>query len=221
MGGRRPARRGFFRAGAVEPHAVFRRPRVHAVAAIVFYDTASAVQSRAGAGSRWPWFRARRERRNSAGLLEKIFAKFFWLDRDSRALAVKDLRMFWRDTTQWGQSVMLFGLLGVYIINLRNFTHQLTSAFWVNLVAFLNLVRVLVEPGHGDDAVCVPAIFARRPAAVDRRHGADGAGARRQNQILAGQHDVAGRDLRPHHAVVLSAENVVGPRGVFRRGHHA
>ena len=47
--------------------------------------------------------------------------------------------MFWRDTTQWGQSVMLFGLLGVYIINLRNFTHQLTSPFWINLVAFLNL----------------------------------------------------------------------------------
>ena len=47
--------------------------------------------------------------------------------------------MFWRDTTQWGQSVMLFGLLGVYIINLRNFTHQLTSAFWINLIAFLNL----------------------------------------------------------------------------------
>jgi hypothetical protein len=56
-----------------------------------------------------------------------------------RALAVKDLRMFWRDTTQWGQSVMLFGLLGIYIINLRNFTHQLTSPFWVNLVAYLNL----------------------------------------------------------------------------------
>ena len=49
------------------------------------------------------------------------------------------LRMVWRDTTQWGQTVMLFGLLGVYIINLRNFTHQLTSPFWINLVAFLNL----------------------------------------------------------------------------------
>jgi hypothetical protein len=34
---------------------------------------------------------------------------------------------------------MFFGLLGVYIINLRNFTHQLTSPFWINLVAFLNL----------------------------------------------------------------------------------
>jgi len=103
----------------------------------VFYHTASAVQSRAGSG--WNWFRARQNRRPSAGLLEIIAAKFSWLDRDTRALAVKDLRMFWRDTTQWGQSVMLFGLLGVYVINLRNFTHQLTSPFWVNLVAFLNL----------------------------------------------------------------------------------
>ena len=104
-----------------------------------FYGTASAVQSRAGAGGLRPWRRVRREKRGSAGLLERIFAQLFWLDRDSRALAVKDLRMFWRDTTQWGQSVMLFGLLGVYIINLRSFTHQLNSAFWVNLIAYLNL----------------------------------------------------------------------------------
>ena len=105
----------------------------------LFYGTASAVQSRAGAGSRWRRLGARHENRNSTGLLEKIFAKLFWINRDSRALAVKDLRMFWRDTTQWGQSVMLFGLLGVYIINLRNFTHQLNGQFWINLVAFLNL----------------------------------------------------------------------------------
>ncbi len=105
----------------------------------LFYDTASAVQSRGGSGFKPGWFRAGRKNGNTTGLLEIIFSKFFWLDRDLRALAVKDLRMFWRDTTQWGQSVMLFGLLGVYIINLRNFTHQLTSPFWVNLVAYLNL----------------------------------------------------------------------------------
>jgi ABC-2 type transport system permease protein len=105
----------------------------------LFYGTASAVQSRAGAGNRPHRLHAGRENQNAVGLLEKIFAKFSWLDRDSRALAVKDLRMFWRDTTQWGQSVMLFGLLGAYIINLRNFTHQLTSEFWINLIAFLNL----------------------------------------------------------------------------------
>ena len=105
----------------------------------LFYDTASAVQSRAGGRGFKVNFFVVRESSTGAGRLEKIFAGCFWLDRDVRALAVKDMQMFWRDTTQWGQSVMFFGLLAVYIINLRNFTHQLTSPFWINMVAFLNL----------------------------------------------------------------------------------
>ena len=105
----------------------------------LFYDTASAVQSRAGGSFKLNFLRAQKNLPPSIGLLEKIAAKFFWFDRATRALAVKDVRMFWRDTTQWGQSVMLFGLLGAYIISVRNFTHELTSPFWVNLVAFANL----------------------------------------------------------------------------------
>jgi ABC-2 type transport system permease protein len=105
----------------------------------VFYDTASAVQSRAQHGPGRRRLRAQREFPNPPGGLEKIFGKIYWLSRDGRAMAIKDILMFWRDTTQWGQSVMLFGLLGVYIINLRNFTHQLSGEFWINLIAFLNL----------------------------------------------------------------------------------
>ncbi len=105
----------------------------------LFYGTASAVQSRAGGSFKLKFLSAKKNERPAVGLLEKIAAKFSWFDRDVRALAVKDVRMFWRDTTQWGQTVMLFGLLGVYIINLRNFTHQLTSPFWIDLVAYLNL----------------------------------------------------------------------------------
>ena len=105
----------------------------------LFYDTASAVQSRAGGnGFKINYFQTRSHQR-SDGLVERFFALLFWLDRDTRALAVKDMQMFWRDTTQWGQSVMFFGLLAVYVINLRNFTHQLSSPFWINMVAFLNL----------------------------------------------------------------------------------
>jgi ABC-2 type transport system permease protein len=104
----------------------------------IFYDTASAVQSRASGRGQRGRLGARRERGHT-GVLEQTAAKIPWLRCDTRALAVKDIRTFWRDTTQWGQSVMLFGLLGIYIINLRNFTHQLTSPFWVNLVAYLNL----------------------------------------------------------------------------------
>ncbi len=105
----------------------------------IFYSTASAVQSRAAGGFKFSLFRTTKIDSATPGLLERFFSKLFWLKSDTRAVAVKDLRMFWRDTTQWGQSVMFFGLLGAYIINLRNFTHQLTSPFWINAVAFLNL----------------------------------------------------------------------------------
>lgn len=108
-----------------------------------FYEAASAVQSRASVWSNWAWLRERRKTNNTPvpgpGFVERVCRPLDWFGRDIRALVVKDIRTFWRDTTQWGQSVMLFGLLGAYIINLRNFTHQLTNPFWINLVAHLNL----------------------------------------------------------------------------------
>jgi ABC-2 type transport system permease protein len=108
-----------------------------------FYEAASAVQSRSSVFRRWHWFQVwQRQQQLAEGLpgrLEKFMALVPRMPDDVRALIVKDARMFWRDTTQWGQSLVLFGLLGVYIINLRQFSEQLTNAFWINLVAFLNL----------------------------------------------------------------------------------
>ncbi|HEX4265915.1 MAG TPA: hypothetical protein VH597_16395 [Verrucomicrobiae bacterium] len=104
----------------------------------LFFDTYSAVQSRAGSRTRQiP--SAQSKEFPPPGPMEKFVRLFAFARRDTRALIVKDARMFWRDTTQWGQSVMLFGLLGVYIINLRHFTQQLNNPFWINLVAYLNL----------------------------------------------------------------------------------
>ncbi len=105
----------------------------------LFYGTASAVQSRAANGFKLETLLRQTRRPRSPGLLEKVAGKLTWFDSCTRALAVKDVRMFWRDTTQWGQTVMLFGLLGAYIISVRNFTHQITSPFWINLIAFANL----------------------------------------------------------------------------------
>jgi ABC-2 type transport system permease protein len=109
----------------------------------LFYSAASAVQSRSSVFRRWRWFQVWQLKQQLAeglpGRLEKLLALAPRIPNDVRALIVKDARMFWRDTTQWGQSLMLFGLLGVYIINLRHFSQQLTNAFWINLVAFLNL----------------------------------------------------------------------------------
>lgn len=109
----------------------------------LFHEAISAVQSRGSVLGRWGWFRAWQKRRNrfgySRGPVETAIGLLAWLPADTRAVLVKDVRLFCRDTTQWGQTLVLFGLLGVYIINLRHFTHQLTNPFWVNLVSFLNL----------------------------------------------------------------------------------
>ncbi len=108
-----------------------------------FYHAWSAAQSRSSAFRRWRWFQVWQRNQQSAeggpGLIERLVALIPRLPPDVQALVVKDARMFWRDTSQWGQSLMLFGLLGVYILNLRHFTQQLTSPYWINLVAFLNL----------------------------------------------------------------------------------
>jgi ABC-2 type transport system permease protein len=107
-----------------------------------FYEANSAVQSRQTVWGRWRFRRAQK----TGAVLHRL--NHGWLDNihipgvgsDVRALAVKDIRMFWRDTSQWGQTLVLFGLLGVYIMNLRHFTQQLSNPFWVNLVLHLNLM---------------------------------------------------------------------------------
>ncbi len=110
----------------------------------VFFEASSATQSRGGLLSTWKHtpsqpgssFDAHPQR----GALELIAGLIPGLRPDVRALCVKDARMFWRDTTQWGQTLVLFGLLGMYIINLRHFSQQFSNPFWVNLVSYLNLL---------------------------------------------------------------------------------
>lgn len=109
----------------------------------LFYDAYSAVHGRSSVFARWTWFEKWRSVRGpfagEIGPMERFFAAFPRLGSDVRALLVKDARVFWRDTTQWGQTLVLFGLLGVYVINLRHFSSQLTNPFWIHLVSYLNL----------------------------------------------------------------------------------
>ncbi len=110
----------------------------------MYYEAASQVQSRASVWGQWEWFRRSAKRPKlfdySEGAMEKLARLLLRrVDCDTRALLVKDMRMFWRDTTQWGQSVLLFGLLAVYVINLRHYAGQMTNPFWIHLVSYLNL----------------------------------------------------------------------------------
>ncbi len=64
----------------------------------------------------------------------------FRLGRDPNdMILLKDLKIFVRDPVQWSQCAILFGILAIYILNLRNFQYHIAEAYWKNIVAFLNL----------------------------------------------------------------------------------
>jgi ABC-2 type transport system permease protein len=77
------------------------------------------------------------EHRGSA--LDRVFGG---LAPSGRALAVKDIRTFFRDTTQWSQLILLAVLVVVYVYNIQVlplYTGVEVGFFLVNVVSFLNL----------------------------------------------------------------------------------
>jgi ABC-2 type transport system permease protein len=64
------------------------------------------------------------------------------LTPEGRALVVKDIRTFFRDTTQWSQLILLAVLVVVYVYNIKVlplYTGVAVGFFLVNVVSFLNL----------------------------------------------------------------------------------
>jgi ABC-2 type transport system permease protein len=73
------------------------------------------------------------------GLAERIINAVPGLPPAMAALVLKDARMFWRDTAQWSQFVIFFGLLGMYVVNLRHVAYDGYDEAWRTFVSFLNL----------------------------------------------------------------------------------
>jgi ABC-2 type transport system permease protein len=72
--------------------------------------------------------------------LDRLFARvFFFTNPYIRLLVLKDIRTFRRDPVQWSQFLIFFGLLALYFLNIRRLSYDLHSAYWRNLVSFLNL----------------------------------------------------------------------------------
>ena len=67
---------------------------------------------------------------------------FFYLPRGLRLTMLKDLRGFARDARQWSQMAIMFGLLVIYVLNLRRIPLDLSNAHFKGLIAFLNLTTV-------------------------------------------------------------------------------
>lgn len=64
-----------------------------------------------------------------------------WMTRgvniEARALMIKDVKLFWRDTGQWSQLFMLGALVIVYIFNIRNL--PLDTIYLRNIVSVMNI----------------------------------------------------------------------------------
>ena len=78
-------------------------------------------------GSLWEW--------SLGGLLRP-------LGPARREFVLKDLRLFFRDTTQWSQLILLAALLFVYLFNIRAlplFRGERVPFFLVSVISFLNL----------------------------------------------------------------------------------
>ena len=81
----------------------------------------------------------RNEGRVRSRLLDRMLAP---ASPATRVLVAKEVRVFFRDTTQWSQLILLGVLVAVYVYNitvLPLYTGERVSFFLINVVSFLNL----------------------------------------------------------------------------------
>jgi len=81
----------------------------------------------------------KRAGRTRSRMVERIVP---WASPRTRELVAKEVRVFFRDTTQWSQLILLAVLVVVYVYNIQAlplYTGEQVSFFLANLVSFLNL----------------------------------------------------------------------------------
>jgi len=81
----------------------------------------------------------RREGRIRGMLLDALLSR---AGPRTRALVTKEVRVFFRDTTQWSQLILLGVLVVVYVYNIQVlplYTGEQVSFFLINVISFLNL----------------------------------------------------------------------------------
>ena len=62
------------------------------------------------------------------------------LPKDLALVSRKDLKIFWRDPTQWSQLIVLLALVVIYSFNFSQFRGQIERAFLRDIISFVNLI---------------------------------------------------------------------------------
>ncbi|MEO6811018.1 MAG: hypothetical protein ABI353_18055 [Isosphaeraceae bacterium] len=120
---------GLFYLGITAAHAAMAYLVAAVVARDLYRQGYSRVQGGRSSRRRYGWYAL-------DGLFHHLF---FFVARPIRLLILKDLRTFRRDPAQWSQFLIFFGLLAFYFVNIRRFGYDVNSAYWRNLLSFLNL----------------------------------------------------------------------------------
>ncbi len=81
---------------------------------------------------------AKKKKGRRRGAIERLIG-LLPIGRAEAALVVKDMRVFWRDPAQWIQFMIFFGLLCIYVLNLRNVSFNFQNPFWETMISYLNL----------------------------------------------------------------------------------
>lgn len=103
-----------------------------------FYESwVTALSSRAARFQQMAEAKRQRTRRRS--IVDMALDPLRCYSAPSAALVLKDIRLFWRDPTQWIQFMIFFGLLCIYVLNLRNVALSFQSPFWETMISYLNL----------------------------------------------------------------------------------
>ena len=81
----------------------------------------------------------RKADRQRSELVERLFSQ---AQPSTRSLVAKEIRVFFRDTTQWSQLILLGVLVAVYVYNitvLPLYTGEQVTFLLINVISFLNL----------------------------------------------------------------------------------
>ena len=68
---------------------------------------------------------------------ERFITRLSFLHPTTKALLIKDIKLFWRDTTQWSQLLMLGALLIIYFFNIKALA--VGSSYYKIGISFLNI----------------------------------------------------------------------------------
>jgi len=128
---------GSFNLMLLTSYALFGLLLAFDLAGRVFYGSwSAALSSRAERYQRETEAKRQRVRYTFLGWLH---ARVRQLSPQMTALVFKDVRIFWRDPAQWTQFMIFFGLLCIYVANLRNVAFEFKYPYWETLISYLNL----------------------------------------------------------------------------------